>query len=312
MRARRRGVHRRGCRRRRKTGGHDRRRRAGRVTIRSTSASIAICSSSLERASRRTRSRRRCSSVVRRLDRDLPVTDIQSMDTRITGSLTARRSPAVLAAIFSSLAVLLTTIGTYGCSAMPCHSVVGRSACGWRSEQLRASALAVPDRRLAAACRRRGDRRRRRVGLRSRARESAFQRAGGRRGDTRWHAARQSRRTRGVPAAGAACGPDLADGGAGGGINSAAVLRCRTAAPLHCGTVSWRRRLAIVMIRPSGRSGRDLNNPQKLLRLKRAFLLQFLQSRGLRFTPWILRAAVERCQVDISRVVVRIEGQRFA
>ncbi len=36
--------------------------------------------------------------VVRRLDPDLPVTDIQSMDTRITESLVARRSPALLAA----------------------------------------------------------------------------------------------------------------------------------------------------------------------------------------------------------------------
>ena len=52
--------------------------------------------------------------VVRRLDPDLPVTDIQSMDTRIAESLVARRSPALLAGIFSSLALLLTAIGTYG------------------------------------------------------------------------------------------------------------------------------------------------------------------------------------------------------
>ena len=52
--------------------------------------------------------------VVRRLDPDLPVTDIQSMDTRIAESLVARRSPALVAGIFSSLALLLTAIGTYG------------------------------------------------------------------------------------------------------------------------------------------------------------------------------------------------------
>jgi predicted permease len=53
-------------------------------------------------------------SVVRQIDSELPVTDIQSMQTRISGSLLARRSPALLAALFSALAVLLTAIGTYG------------------------------------------------------------------------------------------------------------------------------------------------------------------------------------------------------
>jgi predicted permease len=52
--------------------------------------------------------------VVRRLDPDLPVTDLESMDGRIADSLIARRSPALLAVAFAALAVLLTAIGTYG------------------------------------------------------------------------------------------------------------------------------------------------------------------------------------------------------
>lgn len=52
--------------------------------------------------------------VVRGLDPDLPVSDVQSMDSRISDSLIARRSPALVAAIFSLLALLLTAIGTYG------------------------------------------------------------------------------------------------------------------------------------------------------------------------------------------------------
>ncbi|HXT31156.1 MAG TPA: ABC transporter permease [Vicinamibacterales bacterium] len=52
--------------------------------------------------------------AVRDVDADLSVSDLRSMDTRIADSLVARRSPAVLAGIFSALALLLTAIGTYG------------------------------------------------------------------------------------------------------------------------------------------------------------------------------------------------------
>jgi predicted permease len=52
--------------------------------------------------------------VVRQVDADLPVTDLRAMDARIADSLIARRSPALLAIIFSAIAVLLTAIGTYG------------------------------------------------------------------------------------------------------------------------------------------------------------------------------------------------------
>jgi putative ABC transport system permease protein len=52
--------------------------------------------------------------AVHETDPDLAVSDIRSMDTRIADSLVARRSPAVLAGVFSALALLLTAIGTYG------------------------------------------------------------------------------------------------------------------------------------------------------------------------------------------------------
>src|SRR6202789_2409656 len=50
---------------------------------------------------------------VRQIDPELPVTDLMSMDTRISDSLLAQRSPAFLAAIFSVIAILLTAVGTY-------------------------------------------------------------------------------------------------------------------------------------------------------------------------------------------------------
>jgi len=52
--------------------------------------------------------------VVRQIDPDLPVNDLRSMDTLLSDSLAARRSPALLALLFSTIAVLLTAIGTYG------------------------------------------------------------------------------------------------------------------------------------------------------------------------------------------------------
>lgn len=48
------------------------------------------------------------------LDPELPVDDLKTMQARIDESLVARRSPAVLAGIFSAVALLLAAIGTYG------------------------------------------------------------------------------------------------------------------------------------------------------------------------------------------------------
>jgi predicted permease len=52
--------------------------------------------------------------VVRQIDADVPVSDLRSMDIRIADSLVARRSPALLAGLFSGIALLLTSLGTYG------------------------------------------------------------------------------------------------------------------------------------------------------------------------------------------------------
>ncbi len=52
--------------------------------------------------------------VVRQVDPNIPVSDLRSMDRRITDSLAARRSPALLSGFFSGVALLLTAIGSYG------------------------------------------------------------------------------------------------------------------------------------------------------------------------------------------------------
>jgi putative ABC transport system permease protein len=52
--------------------------------------------------------------VVRQIDPDIPVNDLRAMETRIADSLVARRSPALLAGLFSAIALLLTAVGTYG------------------------------------------------------------------------------------------------------------------------------------------------------------------------------------------------------
>jgi ABC-type antimicrobial peptide transport system permease subunit len=52
--------------------------------------------------------------VVRAIDPELPVNNVRSMDARVADSLVTRRSPAVLAAMFAGIALLLTAIGTYG------------------------------------------------------------------------------------------------------------------------------------------------------------------------------------------------------
>ncbi len=51
---------------------------------------------------------------VRQIDSELTVDDIRPMDARIADSLAVRRSPALLAGIFSAIALLLSAIGTYG------------------------------------------------------------------------------------------------------------------------------------------------------------------------------------------------------
>ncbi len=52
--------------------------------------------------------------LVRAAHPELAIDNIRSMDTRVTESLVARRSPALLAGIFAGVALLLAAIGTYG------------------------------------------------------------------------------------------------------------------------------------------------------------------------------------------------------
>jgi predicted permease len=52
--------------------------------------------------------------VVRGVDPDLPVNDVRTMEARVSESLADRRTPALLAVLFSGIALLLTAIGSYG------------------------------------------------------------------------------------------------------------------------------------------------------------------------------------------------------
>jgi hypothetical protein len=111
----RRGVHHRRRGRRGQAGGADRKtRRRARSTIRSATVPTTACSSWSAPVCRPSRSGSACSESCGRSTPSLPVNDLRSMETRIADSLVARRSPALLAGLFSTIALLLTAIGTYG------------------------------------------------------------------------------------------------------------------------------------------------------------------------------------------------------
>src|SRR5437764_4213809 len=84
----------------------------------------------------------------------LAVDNIRSMDTRVADSLITRRSPALLAAIFAGVALLLAAIGTYGglrYAVAPRRREIGiRMALGAQRGQIGAQFLSLGLRLLAA------------------------------------------------------------------------------------------------------------------------------------------------------------------
>jgi ABC-type antimicrobial peptide transport system permease subunit len=91
--------------------------------------------------------------IVRQIDPEVPVSDLRSMDARISDSLAGRRSPALLAGIFSAIALLLTAVGTYGVfsySVAQRRREIGvRMALGARPGQIRGHFLSLALRLLA-------------------------------------------------------------------------------------------------------------------------------------------------------------------
>jgi predicted permease len=92
--------------------------------------------------------------IVRQTGRDATLTDIRSMETRISDSLITRRAPALLATVFSAMALLLTAIGTYGVVsygvAQRRREIGVRMALGAQPRQIRSQFLGLALRLLAA------------------------------------------------------------------------------------------------------------------------------------------------------------------
>ncbi len=92
--------------------------------------------------------------VVRRIDPALAINGLQSMNDRIAASLIDRRSPALLAGIFSGIALLLVAIGIYGVlSYAVAHrrrEIAIRMAVGARPQEIRQHFFSLALRLLGA------------------------------------------------------------------------------------------------------------------------------------------------------------------
>ena len=70
--------------------------------------------------------------IVRQVDPDLPVSNIRAMETLISDSLVTPRAAAMMAGIFSAIALLLSAIGATERSAIRLRNAGGKSASAWR------------------------------------------------------------------------------------------------------------------------------------------------------------------------------------